>query len=79
MKTAISIDKDVYQAAESAACRMGLSRSALYTLAIKEYVSNHNPDELLKQLNAVYSDPENRKVDEDLAETQYRLFASEDW
>jgi metal-responsive CopG/Arc/MetJ family transcriptional regulator len=78
MKTAISIEDKVYRNAEDTAARMGLSRSRLYTLAIEEYIQKHRSDELLEQLNAVYS-VENAKLDDDLARAQSKLFYNEDW
>ncbi|WP_010256294.1 hypothetical protein [Treponema primitia] len=78
MKTAISIEDRVYSVAEDAADRMGLTRSKLYTLAIEEYLRNHSPDILLKQLNEVYG-RENSTLDDDIQQTQSALFAGEDW
>jgi hypothetical protein len=78
MKTAISIDDQIYRTAEYAAAQLGLTRSRLYTLAIEEYVRNHSPDTLLKQLNEVYSG-ENSKLDEDIQQAQFGLFSGENW
>jgi hypothetical protein len=78
MKTAISIEDKVYKNAENTAVQMGLSRSRLYTLAIKEYIQNHSPDLLLKQLNEVYS-VENSKLDDDIQQAQFSLLSGEDW
>jgi hypothetical protein len=78
MKTAISIEDRVYGVAEEAAVYMGLSRSRLYTLAIEEYLRNHSPDILLKQLNEVYGG-ENSILDDDIQQAQSALFAGEDW
>ncbi|MDR2607088.1 MAG: hypothetical protein LBC57_01735 [Treponema sp.] len=56
MKTAISIDDRIYRNAEDAAVQMELTRSKLYTLAIKEYLHNHEADTISKRLNQYYED-----------------------
>jgi metal-responsive CopG/Arc/MetJ family transcriptional regulator len=56
MKTAISIPDPLFKAAEEFAKRMGLSRSQLYVVALQEYLRSHKPDQITKQLDAVYAD-----------------------
>ena len=56
MKTAISIPDPLFEAAEEFAKRMGLSRSQLYAVALKEYLRSHKPDQITQQLDAVYVD-----------------------
>ncbi len=58
MKTAISIPDPLFEAAEQFAKRMGLSRSELYAVALKEYLKVHKREEITKQLDAVYADEE---------------------
>ena len=78
MKTAISIDKKLYDAAENFSRSAGLSRSGLYCMAVNEYIQNHSPDIVTEKLNSYY---ENSKsgIDEDLKGAASRLFAREDW
>jgi metal-responsive CopG/Arc/MetJ family transcriptional regulator len=78
MKTAISIEPLVYEEAESAAQQMGVSRSKLYTLAIHEYVQNHNPEIVTDQLNRIYG-KQAAVIDEDIIQAQYNLLSGEDW
>jgi hypothetical protein len=78
MKTAISIESPVYEEAESAAWKMGVSRSKLYTLAIHEYVQNHNPEIVTDRLNRIYGKQE-AAIDEDIMQAQYDLLSGEDW
>jgi hypothetical protein len=54
MKTAISVPDSVFQAGERLAHRLGLSRSRLYSEAVRDYVSRHDDDEITRRLNAVY-------------------------
>lgn len=54
MKTEISIPDSVFEAAEKLAHRIGVSRSRLYTNALKEYLEGHLNDSVTKKLNEVY-------------------------
>ena len=78
MKTAISIDEQLFQVAESFSQNYGYSRSGLYSAAIKEYINNHAPDIITERLNSYYV---NHKAETDnaLKEANYRLFSKEDW
>jgi metal-responsive CopG/Arc/MetJ family transcriptional regulator len=78
MKTAISIDTEIYEKAEDAARQMGVSRSKIYSLAIAEYMQNHISERVTERLNQVYKngDP---GLDEDIKQAQYDLLAGEDW
>lgn len=56
MKTAISIPDSVFRRAEQLAKRRSLSRSALYTEAIREYLDRRIAADVTIQLNQVYAD-----------------------
>ena len=71
MKTAISIRDDVFESAERMATSMGISRSELYTRAVRDYVSRHSGDRITERLDAVYgADPGASALDDTLARTQ---------
>ena len=78
MKTAISISDDVFLEAEQAAHQMGLSRSKLYSMAILEFVQNHNPDTITARLNKVYDQYDSR-LDDDIIQLNNNLLSQEDW
>jgi hypothetical protein len=78
MKTAISIDTDVYQDAEDAAAGMGVSRSRLYTLALEEYLRNHRSESVTERLNEYYGH-RTFTPDEGLKQAAYALFSREEW
>ena len=78
MKTAISIDKKLFEAAERFSHASGLSRSKLYCMAISEYIQNYSPDIITQKLNDYYKDHESR-LDDGLKSAAYRLFDREDW
>ncbi|MDR0843100.1 MAG: hypothetical protein LBP68_06750 [Acidobacteriota bacterium] len=78
MKTAISIDDELFHAAETFARTIGLSRSRLYAVAVDEYMKHHLPDTITERLNQ-YFDSHPAMVDEGLQQAAYDLFAKEDW
>ena len=51
MKTAVSIPDPVFEAAEELARRLGLTRSGLYALALKELTSAHERSDLESAMN----------------------------
>ena len=62
MKTAISIPDNLFNDAEITARQLGLARSQLYVLAIKEFIEHHNKDKITQKLNLYYS--QNSNTDE---------------
>jgi metal-responsive CopG/Arc/MetJ family transcriptional regulator len=56
IKTAISIQKAVFDQAEDLARRMKVSRSRLFVLALEDYLRRNQNRELLAQINAAYAD-----------------------
>lgn len=55
VKTAISIQKPLFEEAESLAHKMKVSRSRLFALALEEYIQRQQNRELLAQINAAYA------------------------
>lgn len=51
MKTAISVPADTFEHAERLRHQLGKSRSELYSEAMREYLLNHDPDEITRRLN----------------------------
>jgi len=78
MKTAISISDEVFLEGEQTAHQLGLSRSKLYSMAILEFVQNHNPEAITAKLNEIYNKNDS-KLDADLMQSNYDLFSEEDW
>ncbi len=61
VKTAISIEKPVFEQMDVLAKKMHVSRSRLFAIAAREFLQRHNNMALLKQINEAYkdaSDPE---------------------
>lgn len=78
MKTAISIPDPVFREAEAYAMRHRLSRSALYTEAVKTYVEHRRPQEVTQQLDVVYS-KEPSDLDVVLGKMQTGSLSKEAW
>ena len=56
VKTAISIQKTLFDQAEKVARKMKVSRSRLFALALEDYIHREQNRELLAQINAAYAD-----------------------
>lgn len=78
MKTAISISTRLFSNAEQVAQRMRLSRSALYCLALAEFIKAHQSDNVTQALNKVYQD-ESQPLDSALMAAQVKVLAQEEW
>jgi metal-responsive CopG/Arc/MetJ family transcriptional regulator len=78
MKTAISIPDRIFEAAEQFAKRAGLSRSELYTLALREYLQIHERERITQQLDAVYAE-EDSQLDPLFVQLQARTLSEENW
>ena len=80
MKTAISIPDDLFAAAERLAHDLGLSRSALYRIAVQDYLERHRQQAITDALNAVYgNDPESSQLDPALAAAQSASLEPDEW
>ena len=56
IKTAISIDKNLFDQADNIARTMKVSRSKLFVIALQDYIEHRKNKEMLAQINAAYSD-----------------------
>ena len=56
IKTAISIEKDLFDQAEIIARTMKVSRSKLFVIALKDFIEHQKNREMLTQINAAYDD-----------------------
>ena len=78
MKTAISIPDDLYEAAEAAARRLGLSRSRFFAQAVAAYLQRESARDITKRLDEVHADAA-IGVDPALARWQRASLPQEDW
>ena len=56
IKTAISIEKPIFDQVNDLAQNLNISRSRLFVLAAQEFIRRHKNLELLKSLNQAYED-----------------------
>ena len=78
MKTAISIPNDVFSRAERFARYRKMTRSALFTVAVDEYIQHHRKDDVTQKLNEVYA-AEDSSLDPVVASLQAASLPEEDW
>ena len=78
MKTAVSIPDPVFEAAETVADRLSISRSQLYTRAIQEFLELHGAASATERLDRVYADNP-ATLDSGLVEIQRRSLADDPW
>lgn len=56
IKTAISIEKNLFDQAEQIAHTMKVSRSRLFMMAMQDFIERQKNRELLARINAAYAD-----------------------
>jgi len=78
MKTAISIPDDVFDAADEMAKRLGMSRSQLYSTAVRRYLDAHRNCGVTAQLDQIY-EYQDSSLDLRVAEAQTASLDDEDW
>jgi metal-responsive CopG/Arc/MetJ family transcriptional regulator len=78
MKTAISIPNQVFLRADKFARLRKMTRSALFTIAVDEYIQHHRQDNVTQKLNEVYA-KEDSSLDSVLGKLQALSLPKEDW
>ena len=73
VKTAISLDEEIYQEVERLARELNVSRSRLVALALEDFLRRHQNQKLLREINAAY-DETLREEDQDLSRRMRRHF-----
>lgn len=56
IKTAISLQKSLFDQVEEVAQELNVSRSRLFVLALEEFIQRYHNEQLLEQLNRAYDD-----------------------
>jgi metal-responsive CopG/Arc/MetJ family transcriptional regulator len=56
VKTAISIDKSLFEQVNKLADKLDVSRSHLFVLAVEEFIRRYENEQLLRQLNQAYDE-----------------------
>jgi metal-responsive CopG/Arc/MetJ family transcriptional regulator len=81
IKTAISIQKSLFDQAESLAQQLNISRSHLFGLAIETYIQNRQNKILFDEINQAYSDEPDtgEKVRFSRIRRQHRKLVENEW
>lgn len=78
MKTVISVPDPIFEAAEDLAKRLGMSRSELFTTAVKRFIDFHDDEAVTRALNEIYSES-TRSLDPVLMQMQFQSLPDEAW
>lgn len=78
MKTAVSVPNEVFERAERLAKRLEVSRSELYSRALREYLARHSPDEVTRALDRVCEELDT-SADDFVREASRRVFEGTEW
>ncbi len=79
MKTAISIPDDIFEEAERAAKRLGVSRSELFTQAVKSFLATRMERNVTESYNLAFGDSEPDELERWRQETARRTLLSVEW
>ncbi len=79
MKTVISMPDMIFSAAERLAKQLGISHSELFKCALTNFLKEHSHDGVTKQLNAIYGNGKQGKLDPILARMQSNSIGEESW
>jgi len=78
MKTAVSLPDDLFQAADTLARKLGMTRSGLFATAVADYIARHRGSRVTERLNEVYSTEDN-SLDEAWQAEQDRMLRRSEW
>ena len=82
VKTAISLDEKLFNKVNKLANELHVSRSRLFTLAVKDYLQKQENQTLLAQLNDAYAntpDEEERKISSSMKSKHGKIMGQEPW
>ncbi len=79
MKTAISIPDDIFEEAERAAKRLGVSRSELFTQAVKSFLATRMERNVTESYNLAFGHSEPDELERWRQETARRTLLSVEW
>lgn len=82
VKTAISIDKRLFERAERLAGELGVSRSRVFARALEEFLRRYTGRQIEEKFNEIYSHPTDEREQEFLrasAQQMARLTKGEQW
>ncbi len=78
VKTAISIEQPIFEDVNILAEEMNVSRSYIFSQAVKEYIQKHKNTALLEQINAAYNDSQEDSLAEKMRTKHFNV-VSDKW
>ena len=78
MKTAISINEELFESAEKFARERGMSRSELYATALRHYLEERRSERITGRLDDIYG-LESETLDPTVSRLQARSLPEDDW
>lgn len=78
MKTAVSVPNELFDRADRLAKHLQVSRSELYSRALREYLTRHSPEEVTEALNRHCGEVDT-SPDPFVSEAARRVLAEEQW
>ena len=82
VKTAISLDEELFNKVDKLAHKLHVSRSRVFTLAVQDYLHKQENKSLLAQLNEAYSDQpsdQERKISKSAKAKHRKIVEQEPW
>lgn len=82
VKTAISVEKKLFEQVNQLAKEKHISRSRLFVLAVVDYLQKYENQKLLAKINAAYDDlpsDEELKVSQAMKKKQSRTVQTDQW
>ncbi len=82
VKTAISVEKKLFDRVDNTAAEMNISRSRLFSLAMEDYLKKLENIKLLEDLNAVYETSPSyseEKIAQAMKQKQKRTLSLDPW
>jgi metal-responsive CopG/Arc/MetJ family transcriptional regulator len=81
VKTAISIQKSLFEQAESLAQKLNISRSHLFGLALEAFLANQQNQKLLEAINRAYAEETSPEERQSLAQMRrsHRALVENEW
>ncbi|MDA3787163.1 MAG: ribbon-helix-helix protein, CopG family [Desulfobacula sp.] len=82
VKTAISIQEELFKEVNRLARELNVSRSKLFVMAVQDYIKKNESQNLLSQINKAFSDlsdSDEIKVHSKMRQKQAKNLESESW
>jgi len=82
VKTAISLDKNLFNKVNEIAQELNVSRSRIFALAVQDYIKKQETQSLLAQLNKAYDDyptEEENQILETMRKSHKKISEQERW